>query len=231
MTCVAVVGWRGVRRLPVQYVRYTSLCPWSSCDSCARRAGSSRVGLPMSEVGKDARRSLKIKTGSVTRLHKELRMYEAEVLTEAEKTERLRSACACPHDIRQQARGLGLQALPGRLPSHAGERAGRVGDDDPRLPAPAGACAGRPAGRAGASAREPARLSASSVCARRRSWARARAWRAARRLQWHGRALRTLRRSSRDFGGTHTVYAQSVSRCWQRAPGEPCSPASHSRRA
>ena len=175
MTCVAVVGWRGVRRLPVQYVRYTSLCPWSSCDSCARRAGSSRVGLPMSEVGKDARRSLKIKTGSVTRLHKELRMYEAEVLTEAEKTERLRSACACPHDIRQQARGLGLQALSGCLPSHAGERAGRVGDDDPRLPAPAGACAGRPAGRAGASARAPARLSASSVCARRRSWARARA--------------------------------------------------------
>ncbi len=72
----------------------------------------------MAEAGKEARRALKIKVGSVTRLHKEIKMYEAEVLAEAEKTEKLRASGACPHDVRQQARTL-LCALRCRAAAHS----------------------------------------------------------------------------------------------------------------
>jgi hypothetical protein len=54
--------------------------------------------------GKDERRTLKIKCGSVTRLHKEMGLYEAEVLTEAGRTEQMRAAGVCSHKLRQQAR-------------------------------------------------------------------------------------------------------------------------------
>ena len=60
----------------------------------------------MADVGKDARRALKIKCGSVTRLRKEIGTYEKESATEAAKLESMRAANACPHDIKQQARSL-----------------------------------------------------------------------------------------------------------------------------
>jgi Tubulin binding cofactor A len=50
----------------------------------------------------EASRSLSIKTGVVSRLHKELLWYEAETQKEAAKTESLRASGACPHDVKQQ---------------------------------------------------------------------------------------------------------------------------------
>jgi len=50
----------------------------------------------------EASRSLSIKTGVVTRLHKELLWYEAETQKEAAKIESLRASGACPHDVKQQ---------------------------------------------------------------------------------------------------------------------------------
>lgn len=49
-------------------------------------------------------RAVVIKTGVVSRLLKELAWYEAETQDEAAKTERLRAAGACPHDVKQQVR-------------------------------------------------------------------------------------------------------------------------------
>ena len=58
----------------------------------------------MADAGKDGRRALKIKSGAVSRLRKEIGTYEKESAAEAAKLEAMRAAAACPHDIKQQAR-------------------------------------------------------------------------------------------------------------------------------
>ncbi len=69
----------------------------------------------MADAGKDSRRALKIKCGSVARLRKEITMYEQEVVRETAKTERMRADGACPHDIKQQARARGRSVPAARL--------------------------------------------------------------------------------------------------------------------
>jgi len=53
-----------------------------------------------------ALRSLKIKNGSVCRLHKELKLYEEQVVTETGRTEAMRAAGNCAGRLKQQARAL-----------------------------------------------------------------------------------------------------------------------------
>jgi tubulin-specific chaperone A len=52
----------------------------------------------------DDRRSLRVKSGVVKRLCKELEMYEAEVEAEKSKVQKLRDAGADPHDIKYAVR-------------------------------------------------------------------------------------------------------------------------------
>ena len=52
--------------------------------------------------GKEGRRALKIKCGAVSRLRKEIGLYEEEAAREAAKVEAMRAADACPHDVKQQ---------------------------------------------------------------------------------------------------------------------------------
>ena len=95
-------------------------------------------------------RAVVIKTGVVSRLVKELAWYEAETADEAAKTERLRAAGACPHDVKQQVRGdetggaaLGVVCCLSALAlteacarhTHAGVCGVRVRADGARLPA------------------------------------------------------------------------------------------------
>ena len=70
--------------------------PWVVC---ASSAPSWLCAPAMAEL-----RAVVIKTGVVARLLKELAWYESETQDEAAKTERLRAAGACPHDVRQQVR-------------------------------------------------------------------------------------------------------------------------------
>ena len=63
---------------------------------------------------KEALRALKIKTGVLTRVKKELAMYTKEVTTETEKLKKMQSEGRDAHDIKQQvrsasARGRGLK--------------------------------------------------------------------------------------------------------------------------
>jgi tubulin-specific chaperone A len=53
------------------------------------------------DPGKDGRRALKIKCGSVSRLRKEIGLYEAETARENARVEAMRAAAACPHDVKQ----------------------------------------------------------------------------------------------------------------------------------
>jgi tubulin-specific chaperone A len=55
----------------------------------------------MDAAGKDGRRALKIKCGSVSRLRKEIGLYEAETARENARVEAMRAAAACPHDVKQ----------------------------------------------------------------------------------------------------------------------------------
>mmetsp|Transcript_29999 Transcript_29999/g.97674 ORF Transcript_29999/g.97674 Transcript_29999/m.97674 type:complete len:123 (-) Transcript_29999:606-974(-) len=55
---------------------------------------------------KDARRQLKIKTGSLTRLKKELAAYQKEVLAERSKLEKMQADAADAADVRQQGKVL-----------------------------------------------------------------------------------------------------------------------------
>eukprot|EP00271_Cylindrocystis_brebissonii_P010807 TRINITY_DN27207_c0_g1_i1.p1 TRINITY_DN27207_c0_g1~~TRINITY_DN27207_c0_g1_i1.p1 ORF type:complete len:110 (+),score=20.24 TRINITY_DN27207_c0_g1_i1:202-531(+) len=50
----------------------------------------------------DALRSLKIKTSTCRRLHKELHSYEVEVAREMTKTDKMRDEGADPYDLKQQ---------------------------------------------------------------------------------------------------------------------------------
>jgi tubulin-specific chaperone A len=60
---------------------------------------------------KDALRALKIKTGVLTRVKKELAMYRKEVVTEGAKLEKMRSEGKDPHDIKQQDQVLGESSM------------------------------------------------------------------------------------------------------------------------
>lgn len=53
---------------------------------------------------KEALRALKIKTGVLTRVKKELAMYQKEVKSESEKLEAMRAEGRDAHDIKQQVR-------------------------------------------------------------------------------------------------------------------------------
>ena len=55
-------------------------------------------------AGKEGRRVLKIKCGAVSRLRKEITLYEVEATQQQAKVDRMRADNACPHDIKQQAR-------------------------------------------------------------------------------------------------------------------------------
>lgn len=52
-------------------------------------------------------KSLKVKTGTLRRLRKELGMYVDEQAKETQKVEKLRSDGADPHDIKYAVRGSG----------------------------------------------------------------------------------------------------------------------------
>ena len=60
---------------------------------------------------KEALRALKIKTGVMTRVKKELAMYEQEVKTETEKLETMKSEGRDPHDVKQQDQVLGESTM------------------------------------------------------------------------------------------------------------------------
>lgn len=60
---------------------------------------------------KDALRALKIKTGVLTRVKKELAMYHKEVETEGAKLEKMKSEGMDPHDIKQQDQVLGESSM------------------------------------------------------------------------------------------------------------------------
>jgi len=66
--------------------------------------------------GEGARRALRIRSGAVARLHKEIGLYEAEAAKEAAKAARMRAEGACPHDVKQQARVLRCVAPPQASP-------------------------------------------------------------------------------------------------------------------
>jgi tubulin-specific chaperone A len=93
----------------------------------------------------EASRSLSIKTGVVTRLHKELLWYEAETQKEAAKIESLRASGACPHDVKQQVRCFQSTTGPSSDTARrrcAGERGVRVRANGAGLPAAPAARAG-----------------------------------------------------------------------------------------
>lgn len=52
----------------------------------------------------DGKRQLKIKTGSVSRLRKELAMYEKELEQQKAKVEKMKADDPTQHSIKQQAR-------------------------------------------------------------------------------------------------------------------------------
>ena len=56
---------------------------------------------------KESLRALKIKTGVLTRVKKELAMYEKEVVTEGAKLEKMKAEGADAHDVKQQDQVLG----------------------------------------------------------------------------------------------------------------------------
>lgn len=58
-------------------------------------------------------KSLKVKTGTVRRLRKELAMYVHEQRSEATKVEKLKSEGADPHDIKYAVSRLASWALRG----------------------------------------------------------------------------------------------------------------------
>jgi tubulin-specific chaperone A len=60
---------------------------------------------------KDALRALKIKTGVLTRVKKELAMYHKEVETEGAKLEKMKAEGMDPHDIKQQDQVLGESSM------------------------------------------------------------------------------------------------------------------------
>ena len=60
---------------------------------------------------KEALRALKIKTGVMTRVRKELAMYEQEVKTETEKLEAMKAEGRDPHDVKQQDQVLGESTM------------------------------------------------------------------------------------------------------------------------
>ena len=60
---------------------------------------------------KDALRALKIKTGVLTRVKKELAMYRKEVETEGAKLEKMKAEGMDPHDIKQQDQVLGESSM------------------------------------------------------------------------------------------------------------------------
>ena len=60
---------------------------------------------------KEALRALKIKTGVMTRVRKELAMYEQEVKTETEKLEAMKADGRDPHDVKQQDQVLGESTM------------------------------------------------------------------------------------------------------------------------
>lgn len=58
----------------------------------------------------DGKRQLKIKTGIVTRLKKELAMYEKELAQQKAKVEKMKAEDPTQHSIKQQARALRISA-------------------------------------------------------------------------------------------------------------------------
>ena len=78
------------------------------------------MGPPLTETpddcatmadNKDALRALKIKTGVLTRVKKELAMYRKEVETEGAKLEKMKAEGMDPHDIKQQDQVLGESSM------------------------------------------------------------------------------------------------------------------------
>ena len=71
---------------------------------------------------KEALRALKIKTGVLTRVKKELGMYQKEVETETEKLRRMQADGRDAHDIKQQVRAgaTSTRALSNSRPTRRG---------------------------------------------------------------------------------------------------------------
>ena len=97
-------------------------------------------------------KQVRIRSGVVKRLRKELAAYSSECEREQEKVEKMRADGADAHDIKQQVRRGGTE---GRAPARAARPARR--DCGERAPRAAAAAARAPArDGSGARAREPA---------------------------------------------------------------------------
>lgn len=101
-------------------------------------------------------KQVRIRSGVVKRLRKELAAYSSECEREQEKVEKMRADGADAHDIKQQVRRSGTE---GRAPTRAARPARRdCGERERRVAAARRSpCAAAPArGGSGARAREPA---------------------------------------------------------------------------
>ena len=65
----------------------------------------------MTADNREATRALKIKTGVLTRVRRELAMYSDEVAKEMAKLETMKAEGRDPHDVRQQDQVLGESAM------------------------------------------------------------------------------------------------------------------------
>ena len=65
----------------------------------------------MTADNREATRALKIKTGVLTRVRRELAMYSDEVAKETAKLETMKAEGRDPHDVRQQDQVLGESAM------------------------------------------------------------------------------------------------------------------------
>ncbi|EEH56743.1 uncharacterized protein MICPUCDRAFT_27395 [Micromonas pusilla CCMP1545] len=65
----------------------------------------------MTADNREATRALKIKTGVLTRVRRELAMYSDEVAKETAKLETMKAEGRDPHDVRQQDQVLGESSM------------------------------------------------------------------------------------------------------------------------